>query len=245
MDFNQIAVDYDLEDGLVPDSAGTLPIQHVTEATDSPENGTSAAPIDIESFDSKSEDNALKPMIGWKTMVNDPGMCFELLQIVNESAAHKTDKKEDYDKVVEVCFSGQKNSDGSYDGNALLGGFVKWKCDYPNRKMKVLVNGIIDFCAEEDNSAYPKGLHAFAKSMKNERDTSLRLRKEEQASKKKHKMVLKAINEYSEDALGCRLKGRGVGDGYNLNVDAQDPDFDAYIDGMNHLGRPTTSRGKS
>lgn len=194
-------------------------------------------------------------MIGWKTMVNSPDVCLSVLNIVREKNAHTVrNPKKEYDECIDIVFEGQKNSDGTRDGIALFGAYVKWSGNYANRKMKELVDGIIDWGADDNNFDDEEycamvgvdQYRSLALIMKEERDSAAKRHRDEVERKNMAKQAIRESNESRERDLGFRPEAVGVGYSGLENIlgvtGGNDDDFDSYLDGISFLGQAPASR---
>ena len=179
----------------------------------------------------------LKQMLGWRTLVDDEEMSFGLLMILHEQKAHIADTKKEYDDLIKIVFEGQLNSNGVRDGNALFNQYQKWIGQYPNRKMKTLCNGVIDFNANDNNMCHLEELRGLAKKLKDERDTAANERAEHLLQKKQSEQAARERKETVESQFGFRSAGKGIILGSETADKAPE-----ILDGLAALGKPTGSK---
>jgi hypothetical protein len=181
----------------------------------------------------------LKQMLGWRTLVDDEEMSFGLLMILNEQKAHIADTKKEYDDLIKIVFEGQLNSNGVRDGNALFHEYQKWIGQYPNRKMKTLCNGVIDFFANDINMCQLEELRGLAKKLKEEQDTAAEAKAEHLLHKKQSKQAARERKERVECQLGFSFRSAGKGIILGSETADEAPEF---LDRLAALGKPTGSK---
>ena len=102
------------------------------------------------------------------------------------------------------------NLNGVRDGNALFKQHQKRIGQYPNRKLKTLCNGVIDFFANDINMCELDELRGLAKKLKEEQDTAAKERAEHHLHKKQAEDVVRVQNDIVEYQLGFRSAGTGI-----------------------------------
>jgi hypothetical protein len=96
------------------------------------------------------------------------------------------------------------------ESNAFFHQYQKWIGQYPNRKMKTLCNGVIDFFANDINMCQLEELCGLAKKLKEERDTAAEARAEHLLHKKQAEQVARERKKRVECQLGFRSAGKEI-----------------------------------